>query len=28
VYLREDLNLDNAPDLQTGIGVKMSIKKS
>lgn len=27
VYLREDLNLDNAPDLQTGIGVKMSIKK-
>lgn len=28
VYLREDLNLDNAPDLQTGIGVKMAIKKS
>ena len=28
VYLREDLNLDNAPDLQTGIGVKMSIKRS
>jgi hypothetical protein len=28
VYLREDLNLDNAPDLQTGIGIKMSIKKS
>ncbi|OIV41253.1 hypothetical protein [Flavobacterium johnsoniae] len=28
VYLREDLNLDNAPDLQTGIGVKMSIKKN
>ncbi|OXA87280.1 hypothetical protein [Flavobacterium hercynium] len=28
VYLREDIKVDNAPDLQTGIGVKMSIKKS
>lgn len=28
VYFREDLNLDNAPDFQTGIGLKMSIKKS
>lgn len=27
VYFREDLNLDNAPDFQTGIGLKMSIKK-
>jgi hypothetical protein len=27
VYFREDLNLDNAPDFQTGIGFKMSIKK-
>lgn len=28
VYFREDLNLDNAPDFQTGIGLKMSIKRS
>lgn len=27
IYFREDLNLDNAPDFQTGIGLKMSIKK-
>ncbi|RUT71623.1 hypothetical protein D0817_02745 [Flavobacterium cupreum] len=27
VYFREDLNLDNAPDFQTGIGLKMAIKK-
>ena len=27
VYLREDLKLDNAPDLQTGFGVKISFKK-
>jgi hypothetical protein len=27
VYLREDFKLDNAPDLQTGFGVKMSLKK-
>lgn len=27
VYFREDLNLDNAPDFQTGIGLKMVIKK-
>ncbi|MGO4819242.1 alpha/beta hydrolase-fold protein [Flavobacterium sp. W22_SRS_FP1] len=26
VYIREDLKLDNAPDLQTGFGVKMSLK--
>jgi hypothetical protein len=24
VYLREDVKLDNSPDLQSGIGVKMS----
>ena len=27
IYIREDLTLDNAPDLQTGFGVKMSFKK-
>ena len=27
VYFREDLTLDNAPDLQTGFGVKLSFKK-
>lgn len=26
VYIREDLKLDNAPDIQTGIGIKMSLK--
>ncbi|MBG6061303.1 hypothetical protein IWX83_001080 [Flavobacterium sp. CG_9.1] len=26
IYIREDLTLDNAPDLQTGFGVKMSFK--
>lgn len=27
IYIREDVTLDNAPDLQTGFGVKMSFKK-
>jgi hypothetical protein len=27
VSIREDLRLDNAPDLQTGFGVKMSFKR-
>jgi hypothetical protein len=27
VSIREDLRLDNAPDLQTGLGVKMSFKR-
>lgn len=26
VYLREDFKLDNAPDLQSGIGIKMALK--
>lgn len=28
ISLREDLRLDNAPDLQTSFGVKMSLKKN
>jgi hypothetical protein len=27
VYVREDIPLDNTPDLQTGIGVKISLKR-
>lgn len=26
IYAREDLKLDNAPDIQTGLGIKMSLK--
>lgn len=27
VYLREDIKLDNAPDLQAGFGIKLSLKR-